>query len=114
MKKILLTLEGNDIAPRFDLAPEVLIVSIDREGRVHKEENVVLARPSAEIVCHVAAAENIGTLICGGIEEEFLQYLKWKKVSVIHSVIGTAESALGHFLGGTLKSGDILVKKAEG
>jgi predicted Fe-Mo cluster-binding NifX family protein len=108
MKKILLALYGNDIAPRFDLAPEVLVVSLDDTGESREKKNVVLPRPSAEMLCHVAAAENIDTVICGGIEDEFLQYLGWKKVDVIHSVIGSAESVLKRYQEGVLRSGDIL------
>ncbi len=110
MKKILLTLDGNDIAPRFDLAPEVLIVSIFPDGR-SEEKTVVLPRPSAEIVCRLVTAENVQTVVCGGIEQEYLDYLKWKKVCVISGIIGPAQSALARLAEGNLKSRDILFEK---
>ncbi len=108
MKKVLLALDGNDIAPRFDLAPEVLIVSFGRDGAPEEEKSVVLPRASAEMLCHVATSENVDTVVCGGIEEEYLQYLGWKKIDVIHSVMGSSETAIMHLRDGTLKSGDIL------
>lgn len=108
MKKILLALDGNDIAPRFDLAPEVMIVSPGDDPESGEIKTVVLPRPSAEMLCHVVTAENVGTVICGGIEEEYLQYLRWKRVETIHSVIGPAESALKRFREGELRAGDIL------
>ncbi|MFZ2446145.1 MAG: NifB/NifX family molybdenum-iron cluster-binding protein [Syntrophobacteraceae bacterium] len=111
MKKVLLALDGNDIAPRFDLAPEVLILSVGPDSKSAEEKTVVLPRPSAEILCHIATAENIETVICGGIEEEYLQYLGWKKIEVLHSVIGPAETALTRYLAGDLKSGDILFER---
>lgn len=110
-KKILLALEGNDIAPRFDLAPEVLIVSPRQDGVAEETKTIVLPRPSAEMLCRVANAENVQTVICGGIEQEYLDYLIWKKVEIIHSVIGPAEIALRRLREGTLKSGDILFEK---
>jgi len=111
MSRVLLALEGNDIAPRFDLAPEVLIVTLGTDGQPPESKDLVLARPSAETLCHVVAAENVETVVCGGIEDEYLQYLEWKKVRVIHSVIGSAESVLERLRDGTLSSGDILMKK---
>jgi len=113
MSRVLLALEGNDIAPRFDLAPEVLVLSSGEDGQPGESKDLVLARPSAETLCHVVAAENIETVVCGGIEDEYLQYLEWKKVRVIHSVIGNAESVLEHLRDGTLKSGDILLKRRD-
>lgn len=110
MKKVLLTLYGNDIAPRFDLAPEVQVVTFDPDG-TEVVKTVVLPRPSAETICQVATVENINVIICGGIEEEYLQYLKWKKIDVIHSVIGPAEAVLPRFRRGSLKSGDILIEQ---
>jgi hypothetical protein len=111
MKKVLIVLEGNDIAPRFDLTLELLIVSLGKDGKPAEKRDVVLARPSAEALCRVVAAENVHTVICGGIEKEYLQYLGWKNVEVIHSVIGPAEVALSRFRKEALKSGDILLKE---
>jgi predicted Fe-Mo cluster-binding NifX family protein len=111
MKKVLLTVDGNDIAPRFDLAPEVLVISLSSDPSLEETKTVVLPRPSAEMVCHVATAENVQAVICGGIEEEYLQYFSWKRIELIHSVIGPAEHAVENFRKGTLKSGDILFEK---
>lgn len=110
MSKVLLALDGNDIAARFDLAPEVLIASTGPDGK-QEVKTVVLPRASAEMLCRVVTSESIGTVICGGIEQEYLEYLGWKKVKVIHSVIGSAESALKRFRDDSLQSGDILFEK---
>jgi predicted Fe-Mo cluster-binding NifX family protein len=114
MKKVLVVLEGNNIAPRFDFAPEVLILSPAAEAKFDETKNVVLPRPSAEMVCHLATSENVQTVICGGIEEEYLQYFGWKKMEVIHSVIGPVGKVLERFRKGDLRPGDILfeIRKA--
>jgi hypothetical protein len=52
--------------------------------------------------------EGITTVICGGIEEEYFQYLTWKKVKVIDSVIGTYDRALEFAKGDRLEPGAIL------
>ncbi len=111
MKKALLALDGNEIAPRFDLAPEVLIVSVDHGAAPDDSKTIVLPRPSSEMLCHVAISENVHFVVCGGIEEEYLRYLGWKKIDVIHSVIGPAEAAIGRLRDGNLCSGNILLEK---
>ena len=111
MKKVLVVLDGNDIAPRLDLSLELLVVSLGKGGKPAGKRDLVLARPSVEDLCRVVSAESAHTVICGGIEKEYLRYLGWKNVEVIHSVIGSAEVALSRFRKGTLKSGDILLKE---
>ncbi len=111
MKKILATLHGNDIAPRFDLAPEALIVSVSPNRELVDSKTVVLPRPSAETLCRLAASENVQTVISGGIEEEYLRYFAWKRIEVIDSIIGSAECAVENVRKGNLKPGDILVER---
>ncbi len=106
--KLLIPLYENDVAPRFDLATEVLIVTnIGKVDPVNKRI-VVLPRASAEQLCHLIFAEGIQTVVCSGIEDDYYQYLTWKRIEVIDSVIGSSESALKRYLEGTLKPGEIL------
>lgn len=107
-KKILIPLYGNDVAPRFDLASEVLIVTFDEAGANREEKIVVLPQASAEKLCHLILSEGINTVICGGIEDEYYQYLIWKRVNIIDSVIGAWTKVLDHFKQGDLRSGFIL------
>ena len=111
MKKVLLVLDGNDIAPRFDLAMEVAVVCLDGDEKPAQKKDIVLARPSSEALCELVASENVHAVICGGIEKDYIQYLAWKDVSVVHSVMGPAGIALSRFQTGTLNSGDILFEK---
>ena len=106
--KILIPIHEKDVAPRFDLATEVLIVTRDDVGRVQKQKTVVLPRASADQLCHLIITEGVRTVICSAIEDDYYQYLRWKKVETIDSVIGSSRTALEHFLEGTLKAGDIL------
>jgi len=106
--KILIPLYGNDVAPRFDLATEVLIADLD-ENR--EEKIVVLPQASAEQLCSLVMTEEVDVVVCSGIEEEYYQYLTWKRVKVLDSVIGPWESVLERFYKGRLKSGDILYDK---
>ena len=108
IKKALICLYGNDVAPRFDLTTEVFIASIGPDNHIEDEKSVVLPRASAEELCHIILTGDIHTVICGGIEDEFYQYLTWKRIQVIDSVIGSIQKVLDAFVRGTLRSGAIL------
>ena len=111
-RKVLIPLYGNDVAPRLDLATEVM-VSTSGEADDRQEKIVVMAQSSFEQLCNLVLTEGVDTVICGGIEEEQYQYLVWKRVQVFDSVIGPWESALTRLHRGELESGDILYADAE-
>jgi len=57
--------------------------------------------------------EGVDVVICSGIEEQFHEYLTWKGVTVLDSVMGPWEKALEHFRTNRLQSGDILFDRPE-
>lgn len=86
--KMLIPLYDDEVAPRFDFATEVLIVELDDEYNPVAEKNVVLPQASAEDLCQLILQEDISLVVCGAIEEEYYQYLRWKKIRVVDSVVG--------------------------
>lgn len=106
--KILVTLEKNEVAPRFDLTTEILIAEIEAETIKGEPRIILLPGSSGENICGLAIKENISLVICGGIEDTHFQYLKWKKIKVIDGVIGPYEQALHAAAKGTLMRGIIL------
>jgi predicted Fe-Mo cluster-binding NifX family protein len=111
--KILVTISENDVAPRFDLTTEVLIAFFMEDGVDDKNRTIVLAHASAEDLCQLILKEGIDVVVCGGIEEEYFDYLTWKKVQVLDSVMGPWDRALDAFKAGDLKSGSILFDRLE-
>lgn len=107
LKKILIPISVNEVAPRFDLAAEVHIITGLKSGET-EDKTVVLPQASAEKLCHLILTENITCVICGAIEEEYHQFLSWKKITVIDAVIGPWERVLIRYLQGKLLPGDIL------
>ncbi|MBS3754506.1 MAG: hypothetical protein KGY56_02275 [Desulfobacterales bacterium] len=112
-QKILIPLYGREVAPRFDLAAEAVFVTLNTDQHDRQEKLVVLPQVSAEKLCHMILTEGMDTVICGGIEEEYYQYLTWKRIAVYDGVIGPWEKALERLICGALRSGDIITASPE-
>jgi predicted Fe-Mo cluster-binding NifX family protein len=110
MTKVLITLTGDYIAPRFDLSQEVAIF-VEDQGHIVEERPIVLSNGSAEALCKIILDEKISAVICCAIEEQYYDYLIWKKIRVIDSVMGSYEDIITAWLDGRLGSGDILWKR---
>lgn len=113
-KRVLIPLYKDEVAPRFDLAPGALLALVGEEGEEMRAEDFLLAQPSADGMCDLILRREADVVICGGIEEEYYHYLRWKRVEVLDNVAGTAQRALEHFRHGRLKAGDILFDRAGG
>lgn len=108
MRKVFIPLHEEEVAPRFDLAAEVLLAELEADGRILQEKVLILPEPSAERLCHMVMTERAHTVICGGIEAEVFDYLTWKGIVVIDDVIGLASSVLRCYAAGSLKPGEIV------
>jgi predicted Fe-Mo cluster-binding NifX family protein len=106
--KILITAQGDFVAPRFDLTAEVVIATVDNGVLVGKPRTIIMDRPSPEDLSNMIMEEGISMVICGGIEDRHYQFLTWKKIRVIDFVIGDHESVLNRALAGQLQPGDML------
>ena len=71
--KILIPLTGDDVAPRFDLAPEAFVAVVRADGSVGEDRTIILPHASAEALCNLILTEKIDMVICCGIEEEYYQ-----------------------------------------
>lgn len=108
MNKILIPIQGDYVAPRFDLATEVLVARYERGKLSGKPKTIIMERPSDEGLCQMIVEENVTDVVCGGIEELHYKFLVWKKVSVLDGVIANWQTALDKVVDGSLKQGDIL------
>jgi predicted Fe-Mo cluster-binding NifX family protein len=113
--KILITLQGDHVAPRFDLCTEVLIATSDEQGKIRGEpRTMLLPGPSSDELCNLIIREEISLVICGGIEETHFQYLVWKKITVIDRIIGSREKVLDLALANRLQTGSIFTEREAG
>jgi predicted Fe-Mo cluster-binding NifX family protein len=107
-KRVFIPLYKDEVAPRFDLAAEVLIADVSFEEGGVVSENILLSQPSVNNLCDLALQKEVDVVICGGIEEQYYHFLRWKRMEVLDNVAGRALSVLDRFSQGTLKAGDIL------
>jgi predicted Fe-Mo cluster-binding NifX family protein len=107
MHKITIPLYHEEVAPRFDMATEVLILILSKNDII-EEKTIILPRSSADDLCHLMLSERTNTLICGAIEEEYYQFLKWKKIEIYDSIAGDWSRAFHCWSKNTLKPGEIL------
>jgi hypothetical protein len=106
--KILITAQGDFVAQRFDLTAEVVIAALQEGQLIGNPRAIIMDRPSPEDLCNMIMEEDIGVVVCGGIEDRHYQFLSWKKIMVIDNVIGDHHSAMIKLLAGELKPGDFL------
>lgn len=106
--KIMITIRGDFVSPRFDMSSEVLIATYYDKQLMEEPRSLLLSAVSAEILCDLALKEKIAMVVCGGIEEEHYQFLTWKKITVIDSVIGPHADVLQLAIDNALKPGIIL------
>lgn len=106
--KIMITVRGDFVSPRFDMSSEVIIAACYDGKMLDEPHSLILSDISAEVICNLVIREGIGMVICGGIEEQHYQFLTWKKVTVYDCVIGPHAQVLEMALSDTLESGIIL------
>lgn len=111
MRKILIPVQGEYVAQRFDLATEIIIALV-KDGEILEEpRELLMEKPSEEELCNVVISENITDLVCGGIDESHYNFFVWKKVQVFDGVICDWRSAITKTLDGSIASKGIYVTK---
>ena len=110
MKRIMITLCRDQVAPRFDLTTEVLLLASGGELPSGPQERkyLVLARASGNELCDLVLRMDVQLVVCGAIEEDFYHYLRWKRVELISNVSGPLEAVLERAVAGALQDGDSL------
>jgi predicted Fe-Mo cluster-binding NifX family protein len=103
-KKLLIPLFNDEVAPRFDIATDLLLVKIRSNGD-YDERIIVLPQASAEDLCALATSDKTDTVICGGIDDEHYQYLIWKGIKVLDNVIGPINKVIDAHKSGHLMAG---------
>jgi predicted Fe-Mo cluster-binding NifX family protein len=108
--KIAIALFGNKVSPRFDLSPELWLIT-EENGKVAHQEKISMDRLSLPQRIETLTSSGVNQLICGGIHDFSLDRLENKGIDVFRNVIGEAETALSLCLEGVLQSGSHCERK---
>jgi hypothetical protein len=115
MEKLLIPVQGDFVAQRFDLATEIIIAEFEKDGRMAGEpKTIIMERASDDELCQMIVDLKITDVICGGIEEQHYNFLTWKKVVVYDSVIANWQVAMDNAISGKLQPGAILATQNSG
>lgn len=114
MQKLLIPIQGDYVAPRFDLASEVIILRFSEGEIVGDAKTIIMERPSEDELCQLVVEANISDLICGAIEEQHYNFLVWKRVKVFDSIIGGWRAAVDLLLKSSLEARQIIEKGESG
>ncbi|MBI5870752.1 MAG: hypothetical protein HZB44_07335 [Actinobacteria bacterium] len=106
--KVMIAISGSDVAPRFDLTVEAIIVQVENGELTHEPRELVLSEPSGDELCGLAVSEAVDLVVCGGIDEVHYEYLAWKKIRIVDGVIGSYIEALDFLREDRLAAGTIL------
>lgn len=108
VRKLLIPIQGDYVAPRFDLATEILMARFENGSVIGAPKTIITERPSDEGLCQMIVEEHITDVVCGGIQELHYNFLVWKKVTVLDGIIGAWKEALPRAVTGKLRQGEIL------
>lgn len=101
MKSIALSVYGNRISSRLDVAEKMMIVSVD-DNEVKRKQTLLLQESNPLQKINKIIQLNPDVLICGGLTEVCSEKLKCSKIQVISWVQGNGEEILQDYLGGLL------------
>ncbi len=105
--KVAFCLWGDRIAPRYDRSQMVWIVTLEGNTVVH-ETTIAAEHLEPTSLCNAVAAQEVGTLICGGVMDLCRRILTRSDVVTIDNIIGSPRAVLKRFLAGTLSSGMVV------
>lgn len=106
--KIMVTVRGDFVSPRFDMSSEVIIATCYDGKMLEEPRSLILSDVSAEVICDLGIREGVSMVICGGIEEQHYQFFTWKNITVYDGVIGPHAAVLEMALRDALEPGIIL------
>jgi len=104
MRKVAIPRLGESIAPCFEYSANFSIYTV-REGHVIDRIEFPLRSKDPFDRVRLLRAEQVDTIICGGVMERYEDLLKASGIQVISWVSGSVEDLLNLFLRGQLVPG---------
>jgi len=99
--KTAIALFGERVSPRFDCAQDFMVINVNH-GRITKRQREKIRDWMSIVKVKRLADLDVETLICGGVDEKSVEYLRFMGIRVVANVKGGAEDAVSSFLDGGL------------
>ncbi len=108
-KKIALCLlENNRIAPRFDFAQKLMLITVSDTNEVLRKEMMQVKQMKTMERCHMLVNLGVNLLICGGVHKQCQEVLNKADMNCINNVIGSSEAVLEAYFKKNLCSGQAI------
>ncbi|NCC26474.1 MAG: hypothetical protein EOM25_14940 [Deltaproteobacteria bacterium] len=108
MPKIALCLLHDRIAPRYDQAELLLVLTVAENGDVLRRDALPVDDTPVFDRCRLLAGMGVRAMICGGLLDECRTHLSARGITVFDNVIGDTDAVVRAYADGSLKSGTIL------
>lgn len=108
MRKLLIPIQGDFVAPRFDQASELIVTHYRDTELLDELRTIIMERPSGEELCQMVVESHITDVVCGAIEESYYNFLAWKRIMIFDGVIGDWQTAMELLVKGELAPRQIL------
>lgn len=105
--KVAIPIFGPRVSPRFDCAPQILVVTVENGAVIDRQDHSLQALGLWERLERIRAL-GIQALICGGIDGNSARLLGSHGIQLVPWVVGEAEEVLDHFLKGSLEPGHFI------
>ena len=96
---------GESVAPCFEYSATMAIFTVE-DGRVVDQSDVPLQSSVPFDRVRLMKADDVDTVICGGVQALYEDLLRDNDIQVISWVSGKVEDLLARFIGGRLTPGD--------
>ena len=108
MTKVAIPLFGSRVSPRFDCAPDILMVTVEGDKVIAKEKLTPLRLSHPIQLINHLIQRGVQVVICGAVDCFSESLLAQRGVKVIPWIAGEAEEALMLFMQSKLEPGIIL------
>jgi predicted Fe-Mo cluster-binding NifX family protein len=99
--RLALPLFGDEVAPRFCVADEVLIVEVEDDVPTTRSHLHLAGKPWPERLSSLSG-QGVTVLLCGGFNRRFMPLARRQGIQVIWGLAGTADDLIDAYCHGTV------------
>jgi predicted Fe-Mo cluster-binding NifX family protein len=105
MEKIAIAVDGKVVSDHFGRCPSFVLIDLDNQKVVHKEELVNPGHRTG-FLPEFLAQRGVQTIICGGMGRRAIDLFAAKGIKPIVGITGEMNKVVDQYIQGQLKEGD--------